>query len=154
MFSFTPIISDNHLVIVGFCAANFKIPVAAITLTDQQDEHYAHIDWIEMTKATYWYTSSIPNSSPCGAVGGEGGSSTATTDIDMYNYSNNSWEKVGSLSSARSYATVSAIHNNAIIVIGECTKSRNTVDVKLSNLIMTLVELGQSELLHHTIIDY
>ena len=153
MFSFKPIISDNHLVIVGFRAANisrrrsaYKIPVAAITLTDQQDVHYAHIEWIKMTKATHWFTSLIPNSSPPVIVGGEDGTRTATADIEMYNYSNHTWEKVGSLLSARSYATVSAIHNNAIIVIGGYTEP---MDAKLS-----IVELGQAELLHHAIIDY
>ena len=104
MFSFTPIISDNHMVIVGFRAANisrlrraYKIPVAAITIIDQPDEYYAQNDWIEMTKATHWFTSLIPNSSPPVAVGGEDGTSTAIADIEMYNYSNHTWEKVGSL---------------------------------------------------------
>ena len=60
-------------------------------------------------------------------------------------------EKVGSLPSARSYVTVSAMHNNAIIVIGGYTKTRNKLTAKSSSV--TLMELGQAELLHHSIID-
>ena len=41
---------------------------------------------------------------------------------------------------------VAAIYNNAIVVIGGCTEGGNIANCKSSSL--TLVELGQAELLH------
>ena len=56
-------------------------------------------------------------------------------------------EKVGSLLSARSYVTASAMHNNAIIVIAGYTRNKLKFSAK------SLMELGQAELLHCSIID-
>ena len=157
MFGFTPIISDNHLVIVGYhnvyssrskCAC--KIPVAVITKSLQL-KHNVPTNWIKMTEATHWFTSLIPNSYPPVLVGGQNATNTAVSDINMYDYLNNSWKKIGSLSSARSYVTVSAIYNNAIIVIGGYTKTKNKISAKSSSV--TLMELGQAEFLHYSIID-
>jgi len=74
-------------------------------------------------------------------VGGEG-----TADIKMYDNSNRSWKKIGSLSSARSRVAIAAVYNNGIIVIGGCTKGGSVAICKSSSL--TVVELGQAELLH------
>ena len=157
MFGFTPIISDDHLLIVGYhgvyasrCKRAYKIPVGSITKSLQL-KHNAPIDWIKMAEATHWFTSLIPNSSPPVLVGGENNTNAAMDEIFMYDYSNNNWIKVGSLSSARSYVTVSAMYNNAIIVIGGYTKTRNKISAKSSSV--TLMELGQAELLHYSIID-
>ena len=62
----------------------------------------------------------------------------------MYDNSNKSWKKVGSLSSARSAVAVAALHNNAIIIIGGYTKGDTEANAISSSL--TLVELGQAEL--------
>ena len=128
MFSFKPIISDDHLLIVGYHGVDssrykgaYKIPVASITKSSQH-RHNAPTNWIKMTEATHWFTSLIPNSSPPVVIGGQNANNTAMADIFMYDYANNTWKKVRSLSSARSYAFVSAMYNNAIIVIGEYTK--------------------------------
>ena len=104
-----------------------------------------------MTQATHWFTSVIPNSTPPVVVGGQNTNDTAMADINMYDYFNNTWKKVGSLSSALSYVTVSAMDNNAIIVIGGYTETKNKVSFKSSSVI--LMELGQAELLHPLIID-
>ena len=154
MFSFRPIISDDHLLIVGYHGVDsscykgaYKIPVASITKSSQH-KHNALAKWIKMTEATYWFTSLIPNSSPPVVIGGQNANNTIMADIFMYDYTNNTWKKVGSLSSARSYASVSAIYNNAIIVIGGYTRNKHELSAK------SLMELGQAELLHYSIIDY
>ena len=104
----------------------YRIPVASITKSSQHKLNAPRtLDWIEITETTHWFTSLIPNSSPPVVVGGQNTTDTATEDINMYDYSNDTWRKVGSLSSARSYVTVSAMHNNAIIVVGGYTKTRN-----------------------------
>ena len=80
-------------------------------------------------------------------VGGQDTTGTIpTADIKMYDNSNKSWKKIGSLSSARSCVAVAAVYNNAIVVIGGCTKGGNMANAKSSSL--TVVELGQAELLH------
>ena len=78
-------------------------------------------------------------------VGGEVTTGT-TTDIKIYDNSSKSWKKIGSLMSARSDVTVAAVYNNAIIIIGGCTKGGIAANAKSSSL--TVVELGQAELLH------
>jgi len=72
----------------------------------------------------------------------EGGKPTA--DIKMYDNSKKSWKKIGSLSSARTYVAVAAVYNNAIVVIGGCTKAGGNAESSS----LAIVELGQAELLH------
>ena len=151
MYGFTPTISDDHLLIVGYSGVDgkgsqgsYKIPVANITSADQQHNSNTPTKWTELTKADFYYTALVPSSSPPVVVGGD--DQTATTDIKMYENSNKSWKKIGWLSSARCTAAVAAVYNNAIIVIGGCTKADTQANRKSSSVIV--VELGQAELLH------
>ena len=73
----------------------------------------------------------------------KGGASTA--DIKMYDNSNKSWKKIGSLSPARCGIAVAAVHNNAIIVIGGFTKGGTIDNAKSSSLHVAV--MGQAELL-------
>ena len=163
MYGFTPTISDDHLLIVGYCGADmksykgaYKIPVASITASiDQQQNSDTPTKWTKLTGADHWLTSLVPSSSPPVIVGGkehvnDGGMPTA--DIKMYDNSNKSWKKVGSLSSARSAVAVAAVYNNAIVVIGGSTKGDTIANLESSSL--TVVELGQAELLHISLIPY
>ena len=99
--------------------------------------------WTELTATDHWYTGLVPNSSPPVIVGGEDTTGATTADIKMYN---KSWNKIGSLSSARSSVALAAVYNNAIIIIGGCTKGDTMANALSSSL--TVVELGQAELLH------
>ena len=157
MFAFTPTISDDHLLIVGFNGADskpdkraYKIPVAHITASiDQQRNSDTPTKWTILTAADHWCTALVPSSFPPVVVGGDDTTGTVpTADIKMYENSNykKSWKKIGSLTSARSTAAVAAVYNNAIIIIGGCTKTNGTINAKSSSL--TVVELGQAELLH------
>ena len=153
MWAFAPIVSDDHLLIVGYAHADFKrsksaykIPVATITAScDQQHNSDTPTKWTELTAADHWFTAVVPSLSPPVVVGGDI-SSTTTADIKMYDNSNKSWKKIGSLSSARSSVAGVAVYNNAVIIIGGCTKVGGMANCKSSNL--TVVELGQAELLH------
>ena len=157
MWAFIPTISDDHLLIVGYSGADgrykgaYKIPVANITASiDQQHNSDTPTKLTELTAADHYYTALIPSSSPPVVISGEehvndGG--TPTADIKMYDNSNKSWKKIGTLSSARSYAAVAAVYNNrAIVVIGGYAKGDTMANVISSSL--TIVELGQAELLH------
>ena len=154
MVSFTPIITNDHLLIVGYNDANmkcdnsaYKIPVDDITrASDQQQASDTPTKWITMTNATPWDTALVPSSSPPVVVGGRDQSGTTTSDIKMYDDSSKSWKNISSLSSARSLVVIAAVNNNAIIVIGGCTKGGSMDDAKSSSL--TTVELGQAQLIH------
>ena len=152
MYGFTPTISDDHLIIVGYSHPNgtnksaYKIPIANITASiDQQHNSNTPTKWTELTAADHWVTALVPSSSPPVVVGGEDINDIPTADIKMYDNFNKSWKKIGSLSSARSNIAVAAVYNNAIVVIGGYTKGESTANVKSSSL--TVVELGQAELL-------
>ena len=155
MYLFVPTISDDHLLIVGYGGEGmrpyngaYKIPVANITSSiDQQHNSDTPTKWTQLTAADHWYTALVPSSSPPVVVGEwNHGDGASTADIKMYDNSNKSWKKIGSLSSARCSVAVAAVYNNAIVVIGGCTKGDTRANAKSSSL--TVVELGQAELLH------
>ncbi|XP_065908853.1 uncharacterized protein [Dysidea avara] len=155
MVFFTPIISDDHLVIVGYANADmrcdksaYRIPVDDITRpVDQQQTSDTPTKWITMTDATDWCTALVPSSSPPVVVGGQDQSGTSTiADIKMYDDSSKSWKNISSLSSARSTVAIAAVNNNAMIVIGGYTKVGSMANAKSSSL--TTVELGQAQLIH------
>ena len=153
MYNFSPTISDGHLLIgrhnpSNTCKQFYKIPVANITAPMYQNHNSdSPTKWTELTMPTHWYTDLIPNTSPPVVVGGEDtGGTILTADIKMYDNSNKSWKKIGSLSSARTRVAVAAVYNNAIVVIGGCTKADTLANARSSNL--TVVELGQVDMLH------
>ena len=154
MTIFTPIIADDHLLIVGHAGAGmkhsksaYKIPVGDIIRSgDQQKTSDTPTKWITMASATYWGTVLVPSSFPPVVVGGEDQSDTITSAIKMYDDSSKSWKKISSLSSARSQVAIAAVSNNAIIVIGGYTKGDGTDNAKSFSL--TTVELGQAQLIH------
>ena len=154
MCAFKLIISDDHLLIVGYnfayinrAKSTHKIPVAHMRSSiDQPHNTDTPTRWSELTEADHWNTVLVPSSSPPVVVGGQDTTYTSTADIKMYDNSNKSWKKIGSLSSARSYAAVAAVYNNAIVVIGGYTKGGTVANRNSSSL--TVVELGQAELLH------
>ena len=155
MWCFTPIVSDDHLLIVSYSGGDkkcyngpCKIPVANIIASgDQQHNRHTPTKLTELTAADHWCTALVPSSSPPVVVGGGDITGTITTsDTKMYDNSNKSWKKIGSLSSARSHVAIAAVYNNAIIIIGGCTKGGSAANTKSSSV--TVVELGQAELLH------
>ena len=153
MYGFTPTISDDHLLIGRHnpsytCKQFYKIPVANITAPMYQNHSSdTPTKWTELTMPTHWYTDFMPNTSPLVVVGGEDTDGIIpTADIKMYDNSNKSWKKIGSLSSARSRVAVAAVYNNAIVVIGGCTKADTLANARSSSL--TVVELGQVDMLH------
>ena len=150
MYCFTPTItSDDHLLIVSYAGAKidrhksaYTMPVANITASNGQLNPSI---WIELAVVDYYYPAPVPSSSPPVVVGGWNRSDDIpTADIKMYDHSNGSWKKIGSLSYARARATVAAVYKNGIIIIGGCTKPDTMPNANSSSL--TVVELGQAEL--------
>jgi len=154
MYGFTPTTSDGDLIIVGYGNKDFKIdnsaykiPVTNITASvDQQHNIDTSTKWTKLTAADHYCTALVASLSPPVVVGGNDTTSTiSTADIKMYDNSNKSWKKIGSLSSARSNVGVAVVYNNAFITIGGCTKADTWANARSSSL--TIVELGQAELL-------
>ena len=156
LYEFIPTISDDHLIIVGYYGDKkarrgaYKLPVANIIASIEEQHKVTSSTlsrWTELTEPIHLFTVLVPNSSPPVVVGGWNHNyKTSTADIKMYDNSDHSWRKVGSLSSAKLYSGVAAIDNNAVIIIGGCTRAGIRDDYKSSSL--TVVELGQAELLY------
>ena len=153
MYEFSPIISDDHLLIVGYAGADgkvkkgvYRLPVAnIISSIDGQHNCATSSRWTELTTVTHTYTALVPGSSPPVIVGGwDHSDKTLTADIKMYDNSDHSWRSVGSLSSARYFVAVAAVDDNAIVVIGGCSKGGKPKGYSSS---LTVVELGEAELL-------
>ena len=145
MYAFTPTTVDDCLLIGSHCPIEackqfYKMPVANITAPNHNND--TPTEWTKLTTPTYLFNNLVPNASPPVVVGGEDKAGTIpTADIKMYDNSNKSWKKIGSLSSARTRAAVAAVYNNAIVVIGGCTKADTSTSRMSSSL--TVVELGQ-----------
>ena len=155
MCLFTPTISDDgYMLIVGYGQKDmrsyghaYKIPVANITASgDQQHNSDTPTKWTELTDTDHTYTALVPSSSPPVVVGGQDSTGTTTADIKMYDNSNKSWKKIGSLSSARCLIAVAAVYNNTIITIGGCSKGDSLSRSNMESSCLTVVELGQAEM--------
>ena len=154
MYDISCTISDGYLVIVSYHRDSkyhnnvvYKTPVADIAASQSR-----LVDWImpnkwwKLSAATHW-AALVPNSSPLMVIGGSDNRSTkSTVDISTFDGLSKSWKQISSsLTTARSPATIAAVNNNAIIVIGGCTNRVTVTTAKSSSL--TTVELGQAELL-------
>ena len=147
MFNLQLTISNDAVFIVGYTDVNFyfnkyvyELPVAVIMNSGEQQ--YASTRWVERDETTHWYTSLVTGlSSSVIVVGGYDAMFTVTEDIKMYDRSTQKWKKIDSLPFARYGAAVTAINNNAIIIIGGgVTNKHDPVSTSL-----TIVELGQVE---------
>ena len=116
MYGFKPTITpDDHLLIVGYTGPDvyihddaYKIPIANLTVSiDQQHNRHKPTKWTELTATDHYFTALVPNSFPPVVVGG-GISGISTADIKTYDNSNNSWKKIGSLSSAIFFSSCSS----------------------------------------------
>jgi len=151
MYGFTPIISHDHLTIVGYSGADdlgyagaYKMPVDDIIRS--ADQQKTSSKWIKLKAATHWRTALVPNFFPPVLVGGQDQMGTTPMSyIKMYDDSKKSWKNIASLSSARSAVAVAVLDDNAIIVLGGCTKGNDLSNAMSSCL--TTVELGQAQLL-------
>ena len=145
MWSFTPIIADDHLFIAGYYNFHHKssnsvyqIPVINITRSFDLANSAIKLLWTQLNEASYCCTL-VPRLSPPVVVGGRDINGISHSNVKAYDDFSKSWKNIASLSSARSKVAVAVINNNAIIVIGGCTKEgRMTHSSSL-----TTVEMGQ-----------
>ena len=170
MFGIKTTIAENNMYIVSYGGADRKryngaymIPVSDImnstngkpsavqkrptTHKQSTTQKKSTAKWTELAPTTHYHTALLPGSSPPVVVGGKDHSTkgnASTEDIKMYDESSNAWKAIGKLSNPKSSVAVASVFDNAIIVIGGCTKGDTMSDVKSSS--MEEVELGQVEL--------
>jgi len=125
-------VSDGYLLFVEYYVGvskisrgGYKMPIADITSPVKQ-----HTSWTKLVPTSHADVVLVSNSSSPVVIGGhwwsQGTTSNrlkkydATANIEMYDDSSRSWNKIDSLSFARTGAAVAAIGNNAIVVIGGC----------------------------------
>ena len=143
MWRTTPTVVDDQLYIVNF---NYKKTMQEaymisvpnmLQLLDRNDLKFTKLDTPATFAAAVLTNFSMP------LVFGGSKNNISTTDVLIYDTTTKSWEKLdGSLSEARSFAAVTAVTGNAIIIIGGY---RYYEDSSLSKC-LTTVELGQAEL--------
>ena len=152
MFGIKTSVADNQMFIVSYGGADRKryngaymIPVSNITTSI--DPKQSNAKWTELAPTTHYHTALVPGASPPIVVGGKDHSTkgnASTEDIKRYDYSTRTWETIGLLFNAKSSVAVASVFDNAMIVLGGCTKGDTMADVKSSS--MRMVELGQVEL--------
>ena len=85
-------------------ATVYQLLISQHQLTNKSTVTIKPTIWTKLTAADHWRIALVPGSSPPVVVGGQasiqqGGATTA--DIKIFDNSNKSWKKIGSLSSAR-----------------------------------------------------
>ena len=143
MWSPSLTISDNHLYIVGYnrytkgIKAAYKHSIDTIIIsTDQLTRAY----WSNLPLAPYYCTTIMSNSSLPMLIGGSDIWGVTTADIRVLDVSNNSWQKIASLTSPRAFTAVVPINLDSILVIGGCTGGRGLKEAKKNSI--TKVEKG------------
>ena len=154
MYGFMPTVSNGHMLIVGYSDAEkkrdrsaYKIPIGDIIAPPDYHRQNRPMPakWSELSIASHWGATLIPNSSPPMIVGGEDSTNMTTANIQVYDYPSKTWKSSKLLTTARSYAAVAVVANSRIVVIGGCTKGGSGANWNTTSL--KLVEQGQAELL-------
>ena len=147
MFALKPTISGDYITIVGYddnkscCATHYQIPVEEIISSLDQPLSTGAVtrQWKELSFTTHCHTTTAPYSNPPVIIGGSI-KGVCTSDVSLYDQSNNSWRKVDSLISARGNVGVSLLNSHTVVVIGGCSGGAGVEGAKASSL--TTVEIG------------
>ena len=138
MYNLLLTVSNGCLFVVGYDSTDivhpdkhvYEFTVGEITNSAEQQQGIS-TRWVKLCQTTHKRSTLVTGLPSLIMAGGE-----ATADIMLYNRSTKEWEKVDSLSHAKSKVVVTAIGHTAIFVAGGQTSTE-------SNL--TTVELGQIE---------
>ena len=147
MWSIKPIISGDHITIVGYATATsryngcYDIPTEELILSFDQSlsPGAVPVQWKELSAATHFDTTTIPYSNPAVIIGGSKGDVRISV-VSLYDTHKNLWRKVDSLTSARSDVGVALLSSHTIIVIGG-TSAGVDINGALASSLST-VEIG------------
>ena len=146
MWRITPAIVNDQLYIVNY---NFRhpvqkahtVPVACILLS-AEDKIQSDTAWTELAIPVTFAGALLTDSPILVVFGGSNKENISTTDVLTYDATTETWKNISSISEGRSYAAVTAVTKNAIVIVGGYRFHENS---ELSKCVTT-VELGQAEL--------
>ena len=150
MWRITPTIVSDQLYIVNYnfrqpIQKAYKVPVASI-LPSHEETVISDTTWTELAVPITFAGAVLTDSPMLLAFGGSNKENISTTDVLMYDATMEIWRNIdqfSSLSEARSFAAITTVTKNAVIIVGGYRFHENS---ELSKC-MTIVELGQAELI-------
>ena len=149
MCAIRPTISGDHITIVGYrkttttCNSGcYHNPTEELILSFDQSlsPGAVPVQWKELSPATHYFTTIIPYSNPAVIIGGGNQGNVPTSDVSLYDIHKNSWRKVDSLTSAKSFVGVASLNSHTIIAIGGISGGVDVEGAKASSL--NTVEIG------------
>ena len=149
MWAIKPAITGDYITIVEYATATghrnkgcYQIPVQDIMSSLDQPLSTGAItsQWKKLSPTPHWNTVTVPYSNPPVIIGGGNIKCVPTSDIALYESSNNSWWNVDSLQSARDCVGVVLLNSNSLIVIGGTSGGEGVEGAVAHSL--TLVEIG------------
>ena len=147
MWAIRPTISGDKIAIVGYngdggCYTTYcHVSVEEILALDQPlSTGEESVEWSTLSCSPHYDTVTVPHSSPPVIIGGGNIKYTPTSDISLYDKSNDTWKKVDSLTKAKDSVGVAILNNHTIIVIGGASGGVGVEGAKESSL--TTVEIG------------
>ena len=150
MWRMTPTIVSDQLYIVNYnfkqpIQKAYKVPVASI-LPSHEETVISDTSWTELAVPITFAAAVLTDSPMLLVFGGSNKENISTTDVLMYDATMEIWKNIdqfSSLSEARSFAAITTVTKNAVIIVGGYRFHENS---ELSKC-MTIVELGQAELI-------
>ena len=153
MWEISITISHDQLYIVGYSTSGgrystaYQIPVASIiTSIPQPLTSGQSVDWNKLLNAPHYHTALLPHSYPPVIIGGGDIQGVPTSDVVILDIMKNKWNRLASLSTARSCVAVVPISHESILVIGG-TKGGKGVAANKASCVDT-VEKGTISVSH------
>ena len=119
--------------------AVWQLPLTALenALTIEGDSMSHH--WAAVAPTPYYNSVLLQDTAHVVAVGGDNESYTSTSDVFVYDPSNNKWTKVGQLGVPRVDCAIVSLSSTSFIVCGGCTDRRDTLNTLLTSVEMVHV---------------
>jgi len=143
MWAFSPTISDNMIIIVGYSASkgrtnkSYQLSVDKMTsFTMPPATSDQPVQWMQLPSTPHFGAGIIPNSHPPVIMGGKM-CGFFTADVVMLDYYSYKWKKMASLSSFKTGIAVLSINSDTILVLGGSTGQDDSI---------TTVEKGRATL--------
>ena len=125
MWDISLTISHDQLYIVGYSILDgryptaYQLPVAPfITSIAQVFTSQQSVDWNQLPYAPHYNTALLPHSYPPVIIGGGDTQYVPTSDVAVLDITKNKWNRLASLSTARSFVAVVPISHESFLVIG------------------------------------
>ena len=153
MWAISLTISHDQLYIVGYDTSGgsystaYQLPIdSIISSTAQPPTSGQSVDWNKLPDAPHHHTALLPHSYPPVIIGGHDTQYVPTSDVAILDITKNKWNRLPSLSTARSYVAIVPISHESILIIGG-TKGGVGVEANKASCVTT-VEKGTVSISH------